>query len=82
MGRTSTGEAVQQLATSRQAQPDELLVCTAWNELDTIPTSSRTLSEVFLIDRLNDQSIGKAKLRVGIGKGLELSCVCSGPRWG
>ena len=58
------------------------LFCTAWSELDTILTSSRTLSEVFLIDRLNDQSIGKAKLRVGIGKGLELSCVCSGPRWG
>ena len=54
------------------------LSCTAPSELDTILTSSGTLSEAFRIDRLHDQSIGKAKLRVGIGKGLELSCVCSG----
>lgn len=85
MGRTSIGEAVQQLAISWQTQPDELLVLgssEAPSELDTIGASSRTLGEVFLIDRLNDQSIGKAKLRVGLGEGLELSCVCSGPRWG
>ena len=64
---------------------DELLVlCSSEtpSEPDTIRTSSRTLSEVFLIDRLNDQSISKARLRVGLGEGLELSCVCSGPRWG